>query len=146
MKNFAGTIDMNYVRKEIQYNSIGQADKDSFHWSRMKSFELAAKRLKINPDLLPDVSMVPEQYRLSIIAFYKLSIIYRAVNDQWIPDYNRDGQKKWFATFKVGEDPKVLHNMGFPYVGSLCCGDKQRALFLVENFKKLHEDYWLSFH
>ena len=41
---------------------------------KIKSFEDACKHLRLNPNDLPVVDMLPEKDRKSIIAFYKLRI------------------------------------------------------------------------
>ena len=50
---------------------------------KIKSFEDACKHLRLNPNDLPVVDMLPEKDRKSIIAFYKLTIIIRALNEGW---------------------------------------------------------------
>ena len=115
---------------------------------KIKSFEDACKHLRLNPNDLPVVDMLPEKDRKSIIAFYKLTIIIRALNEGWEPEckyYN------WFYVEK-GEDQR---SSGFRYyvtyftdtrtsIGSrLCFKNRELAEYAAEQFKKLYREYLL---
>jgi hypothetical protein len=62
---------------------------------KIKSFEDACKHLRLNPNDLPVVDMLPEKDRKSIIAFYKLTIIIRALNEGWEPDWSNWDEWKY---------------------------------------------------
>ncbi len=70
----------------------------------VKSFEDACEILSIDPDL-PDASMLPEKDGKSIIAYYKLTVIIRALNEGWVPIWKDGGcNTKYWAWF----DGRVL--------------------------------------
>mgnify|MGYP000464618864 CR=1 FL=1 len=75
---------------------------------KIKSFEDACKHLGLNPNDLPVVDMLPEKDRKSIIAFYKLTIIIRALNEGWEPDWSNWDEWKYYNWFYVekGEDQR----------------------------------------
>lgn len=68
---------------------------------KVKSFEDACKHLGLNPNDLPVVYMLPEKDRKSIIAFYKLTIIIRALNEGWEPDWSNWDKWKYYNWFYV---------------------------------------------
>ena len=77
---------------------------------KIKSFEDACKHLRLNPNDLPVVDMLPEKDRKSIIAFYKLTIIIRALNEGWEPDWSNWDECKYYNWFYVekGEDQRCV--------------------------------------
>jgi len=68
---------------------------------KVKSFEDACKVLGIQP-ALPVVDGCHEKDKKSIIAFSKLSIIIRALNEGWEPDWTDWSQRKYFVYPYVG--------------------------------------------
>lgn len=120
---------------------------------KIKSFEDACKHLGLNPNDLPVVDMLPEKDRKSIIAFYKLTIIIRALNEGWEPDWSNWDKWKYYNWFYVekGEDQ---HSSGFRYrdahcattrtvTGSrLCCGIYADAEYIGKQFEDLYNDYF----
>lgn len=124
---------------------------------KIKSFEDACKHLRLNPNDLPVVDMLPEKDRKSIIAFYKLTIIIRALNEGWEPDWLNWDECKYYNWFYVekGEDQR---SSGFRYsdtycalrvyvhagTGSrLCFKNRELAEYAAEQFKKLYREYLL---
>ena len=84
----------------------------------VKSFEDACEILGIDTTL-PDVSVLPEKDRRSIIAFYKLTIITRALNEGWEPNWEDGSEWKYFPWF----DMRVLARSYFstPTGGGVAC-------------------------
>jgi hypothetical protein len=140
MKNFARNIDLNYIKRESIESKSFRLDTS---WPKIRTFEEAAHRIGVDPSSVPDVSGLPDKYRKSVIAFYKLLIIYRVVNEKWIPNYKDETQLKFFAVFKQNGDILILGNNSFPYSGSICCGSKDRAVYLLDIFRDLHIDFWM---
>lgn len=120
---------------------------------KIKSFEDACKHLRLNPNDLPVVDMLPEKDRKSIIAFYKLTIIIRALNEGWEPDWSNWDEWKYYNWFYVekGEDQS---SSGFCYFGMycasavtysgswLCCGTSDDAEYIGKKFEDLYNDYF----
>ena len=120
---------------------------------KIKSFEDACKHLRLNPNDLPVVDMLPEKDRKSIIAFYKLTIIIRALNEGWEPDWSNWDEWKYYNWFYVekGEDQRssgfrcddAYYAVTGTYAGSrLCCGTSDDAEYIGKKFEDLYNDYF----
>ena len=121
---------------------------------KVKSFDDGCKHPRLNPNDLPVVYMLPEKDRKSIIAFYKLTIIIRALNEGWEPDWSNWDEWKYYNRFYVekGEDQR---SSGFRYgttdfastrmhTGSrLCFKNIELAKYATEQFKELYREYLL---
>lgn len=121
---------------------------------KIKSFEDACKHLRLNPNDLPVVDMLPEKDRKSIIAFYKLTIIIRALNEGWEPDWSNWDEWKYYNWFYVekGEDQR---SSGFRFSGTCCANARtfagsrlcfkniELAKYAAEQFKELYREYLL---
>lgn len=76
---------------------------------RVKSFEDACDVLGIDPeDVFDDCIDASDE-----IAFKKLKVIVKALNEGWIPNWNNSDQRKWYPWFYM-DDP------GFRFFDSLC--------------------------
>lgn len=120
---------------------------------KIKSFEDACKHLGLNPNDLPVVDMLPEKDRKSIIAFYKLTIIIRALNEGWEPDWSNWDEWKYYNWFYVekGEDQRssgfrcnaaVYASAGTGTSSRLCCGTPDDAEYIGKQFEDLCNDYF----
>lgn len=115
---------------------------------KIKSFEDACKALGLNPESLPVVANLPEKDRKSIIAYYKLTIIIRALNEGWLPDWTDSNEYKYFNWF-------YIDSAGFAYAGMysavtytstnigsrLCFKNATLAHYARETFEGLYFDY-----
>lgn len=121
---------------------------------KIKSFEDACKHLGLNPNDLPVVDMLPEKDRKSIIALYKLTIIIRALNEGWEPDWSNWDEWKYYNWFYVekGEDQRSsgfrydVANCAFANAGTgsrLCFKNIGLAKYAAEQFKELYREYIL---
>jgi hypothetical protein len=84
---------------------------------KIQNFNEACELTGRNPNLLPDVSMLPEKDRERIIAFYMLGVIQEALNEGWSPDWKEWGERKYFPWFDVVEDKSKASGFG------LSCND-----------------------
>lgn len=121
---------------------------------KIKSFEDACKHLGLNPNDLPVVDMLPEKDRKSIIAYYKLTIITRALNEGWEPDFSNWDEYKYYNWFYV-EENKDQRSSGLRYYGAcytltdtyfgsrLCFKNRELAKYATEQFKELYREYLL---
>lgn len=122
----------------------------SFDYKTIKTFEDACSKLNIDPTKLPDVSGIPVEFAAPIIAAYKLMIIYKAINNGWIPDWSDNNQTKYYPWFWV-----LSSGFGFSTsrydcghsdttVGSrLCTDSRDKALYIADQFKQEYQDYFL---
>jgi hypothetical protein len=121
-----------------------------FDYTTIKTFEDACKKVNTDPAKLPDVSGILEEFAKPIIAAYKLLIIYKAINNEWKPDWSNWDQYKYYPWFEV-----LSSGFGFSVsdcdyvrtvacVGSRLCTDtREKALYIAEQFKAEYQEYFL---
>ena len=121
-----------------------------FDYKTIKTFEDACLKLGIDPTHLPDTSMIPEEFRKPIVAVYKLMIIFKAINNGWVPDWSNRDEYKYYAWFWVSSS-----GLGFSAshygrtltstsVGSRLCTDtSDKAEYIAEQFKAEYQEYLL---
>jgi len=121
-----------------------------FDYKTIKSFEDACKKEGVDPEKLPDVSMIPEDFRKPIIAAYKLMIVFQAINNGWKADWSDWDQYKYYPWFQVlssgfGFDGSAYYSAySYASVGSrLCTDSSEKALYIAEQFKGLYKDFFL---
>jgi hypothetical protein len=103
-----------------------------------------------DPAKLPDVSGILEEFAKPIIAAYKLLIIYKAINNEWKPDWSNWDQYKYYPVFEVLSSRFGFSGSDFSYdttdarVGSRLCTDTwEKALYIAEQFKAEYQEYFL---
>lgn len=126
------------------------AVKKSFDYTTIKTFEDACKSLKIVPEKLPDLTAIPEEFHKTIIAGYKLMIVYKAINNGWRLDWSNHNQYKYYPWFRVlssgfGFSTALYYCAGpFTRVGSRLYTDTaDKAIYIGTQFEKLYRDYFL---
>lgn len=112
------------------------------------SYEDACQILGINPDDLPIVDTLPEKDRQSIIAYYKLTVIIRALNEGWEPDWVDWSQYKYYNWFYVDRSSSAFRFYAAAHasagVGSrLCFKTRDLAAYAAKKFEELYKDYFL---
>ena len=119
---------------------------------RIKSYEDACRELGIDPEDLPEVDNCEPEDQASIIAFYKLAIIARALNEGWKPNWKDSSEYKWFPWFTVERDAAGVGSSptssaaatANANVGSrLCCKSDELATYFGKQFENLWSDYLL---
>jgi hypothetical protein len=129
-------------------------DKKVSITEKVKTFEDACEVLGLNPENLPIVENLPEKDRRSVIAYYRLIIIGRALNEGWEPDFSDWAQYKYWNWFYV-ESKDNGASAGFAYaytydaasnantnIGSrLCFKSRELAVYARENFRDLYFEY-----
>lgn len=124
---------------------------------RIKSFEEACISLGLDPTQLPVVANLPEKDQQSIIAFYKLTIIIRALNEGWEPNWSDFSERKYFNYLYIGGNAADGSICGLSassayYVFSiadscfgarLCFKSRELAEYAYSQFKELYWQYVL---
>lgn len=113
---------------------------------KIKTFEDACKKLGIDPTKLPDVSMLPEADGQALLAQYKLTVIARALNGGWVPDWDNGRFDKYYPWFRMSSSPgfsfydfDYVHS--FSLVGSrLCYKSSELAEYAGKQFIDLYRD------
>jgi hypothetical protein len=124
-------------------------------FKQITSFEDACQVLGIDTKL-PDVSTFPEDMQKQIIAFYKLSIISKAISQEWVADFTNHDQYRWFPVFyieksesgKAGVAARYSSNdLGLAlshYVSRLCYETEEISDYMADAFEDLYLDYLLG--
>jgi len=124
-------------------------EKD-FDYKSIKTFNDACNKLSLCHENLPDVSCIPTEFRKSIIAHYKLMIIFKAINNGWKPDWSDRNQYKYYPWFEISSS-------GFGFSNSVClfaftdagCGSRlcvpssDIAKYIGKQFEDLYKDFLL---
>jgi hypothetical protein len=127
--------------------------KTKFDYRTIKSFEDACKKIGVDPTALPDVSMIPEEFRASIIAMYKLYVIYKAINNEWEANYGDSNQEKYWPYYRVlssgsGFDFSLTfygYASSYSLVGSrLCTYSREVALYIADQFQEEYKAIFLK--
>ena len=131
-------------------NSKNVKQVPNFDYKSIKSFEDACAKLALDPSTLPEVSLLPEEMRKAIVNVYKLFVIFKAINNGWIPNWNDSNQHKYFPWFRIQASPALSSGFGFSgsycsYVDSiscvgsrLCTDSPEKAIYIAETF---HDEY-----
>jgi hypothetical protein len=121
-----------------------------FDYKTIKTFKDACEKCGLDPANLPDVSLIPDDLRKVIVANYKLTIIYRAINNGWKPDWNNYDQYKYYPWFGVLSSGFGFSGSDYNFtcttttVGSRLCTDTSgKALYIAKQFEAEYKDYLL---
>jgi hypothetical protein len=129
--------------------------KTKFDFRAIKSYEDACRALNIDPEQLPVVNHLPEDLRKALIAAYKLYIVFKAINNGWIPNWFDHKQYKYFPWFEVEASKELSSGFGFSDsdcdcastdagVGSRLCTDtSEKALYIANQFESEYKDFLL---
>ena len=83
--------------KQVLEDTFGREFFNRKITDRVKTYEDACAVLGIDPHTsMPDTSDCPKEDRRAYIAFHKLVVITRALNEGWRPDWSNTDQPKWF--------------------------------------------------
>jgi hypothetical protein len=122
-----------------------------FNYKTIKTFEDACIKTNVDIPCLQDVSKISDRFKKHIISAYKLMIIYEAINNHWVPDWNNKKQYKYYPTFVIAMRPsyKIILRSYFRYtctfIGEsepyLCTDSWEKALYIANQFKNIYEEY-----
>jgi hypothetical protein len=119
---------------------------------KVKTFEDACKVLGLDPNQLPVVEHLPEKDRRSIVAYYKLTIITRVLNEEWEPNFSDLGDMKFWNWFYIEDNGA---DAGFAYTRTdmaavrtnasvgprLCFRAREIAEYASRQFRDLYFEY-----
>jgi hypothetical protein len=122
---------------------------------KIKTWQDAFKKKGLDPNVLPDVSMIPEEYKKAVIAQYIMSVVADVLNEGWIADYTDSDQCKYQPYFVVNASKEKPSGFGLSCLGydrwsagtdcgvRLCYKDAETAKYAGTQFIKLYEDLYL---
>lgn len=112
---------------------------------RIKTYEDALKEIKIT-SLLPILNYeTTNKEVLSIIALAKLTIIAKALNEGWKPNWNDSNENKYFPVFNMSgfgfSYSDYVNLRTFSYCGSrLCFKTRELSDYSGKQFESLYKD------
>ena len=136
--------------KQVLEDTFGKEFFNRKITDRVKTYEDACAVLGIDPHTsMPDTSDCLKEDRRAYIAFHKLVVITRALNEGWRPDWSNTDQPKWFNWWYTNGNAglasarsNAVPSYTNAYIGSrLCFKSEALADYAAETFKELYEDY-----
>jgi len=122
----------------------------AFDFRTIKTFEDARIKENIFPTFLHHVRLIPTQFRKPIIAYYKLLIIYKAINNGWRPDWSNSEQNKYYPWFEVLSSGFGFSASDYDYDGTLtavgsrlCTDSEEKIAYIAEQFKVEYQKLFL---
>lgn len=117
---------------------------------KIKSYEDACEILGLNPENQPCVDSVSEKDQKSIIAYYKLIIITRALNEGWEPDFSDHTQDKYWNWLRV-DTANIIYmfttnsatNATANFGSRLCFKNRELAEYAITQFRWFYIKYLL---
>lgn len=140
-----------YPKASIEWKSVLEEtfSKEFFQQKitdRVKSFEDAYALLGLNGSVYSSYNTPDE------IAYMKLKVIIKALNEGWTPDWNDDDQAKWYPWFelqKTNSNPSgfrlgsVAYGCTNSFVGSrLCFRSRELAEYAAKQFEDLYKQFF----
>lgn len=117
------------------------------NYKEIKSYEDACKVLGVQPISENAVAAFPAEDRKSMLAYHKLTIIARAINGGWKPDWNNRSQYKYYPVFyyeNAGLSSALFTASGtIATVGSrLCFQTEAMSDYAAATFADLYTDFY----
>ena len=118
-------------------------------YKEIKSYEDACKVLGVQPISENAVAAFPKEDRKSMLAYHKLTIIARAINGGWKPDWNDRTQYKYYPIFyyeNAGLSSANTNNTAsntYANFGSrLCFQTEAMSEYAAATFADLYTDFY----
>ena len=141
---------LNFFKRQLE-KTLSRKTFKPVH-KRIKSYKDACIELGLNPNDIPKVSeFIPIAEQKAIIAFYKLIIIVRALNEEWKPDWKDCMQEKWYPVFKRNDNngqfefdcAKCISIFYTELQNPMICKSHEIATYFGKQFSRIWKDYLL---
>lgn len=135
------TLTVKLFNEEVQKPVGGITD-------RIKTFKDACKETGIYPtELTVSGTGITDDHMKGIAAFHKLTVIAKALNGDWTPDWNNSSEYKYYPYFNM-ENGFVFSDCGYldqdSGVGSrLCFKSSELAEYIGKQFIDLYKDLFI---
>jgi hypothetical protein len=110
-------------------------------FDEIRTFEDACEQIGVNPlSVFSDIDTYDE------IAYKKLKIIAKAINQGWTPDWSNTNQKKWWPWFDLSSgfgfsNSGYYYTYSFAAVGSrLCFESEAKSDYCAKQFISLYQE------
>ena len=116
---------------------------------KIASYEDACRVLNIQPINEEVFNIFPKEDQRSMLAYHKLTVITRALNNGWKPNWDDQNEWKYYPLFRyvnAGLSCANAYNTAtntFASIGSrLCFPTSALAKYAAEHFADLYRDYY----
>lgn len=116
---------------------------------KIASYEDACRVLNIQPINEEVFNIFPKEDQRSMLAYHKLTVITRALNNGWKPNWDDQNEWKYYPLFRyvnAGLSCAATTNAAtntHAYIGSqLCFPTSALAKYAAEHFADLYRDYY----
>lgn len=129
-----------------QVSTVKEVFNVTDNWKDIKTVEDAIERLGEKDE---DVVVLRQLYKVDlpryIVAEQELVVVIKAVNGQWVADYNNHNQLKWCNWWYLGKDFRLFdshYDCSTSSVSSrLVLENEEKGSFLAIQFKNLYKEY-----
>lgn len=119
------------------------------NYKEIKSYEDACKVLGVQPISENAVAAFPAEDRKSMLAYHKLTIIARAINGGWKPDWNNRSQYKYYPVFyyenaglSYAHTNRTASNASANIGSRLCFQTEAMSDYAAATFADLYTDFY----
>ena len=133
--------------KEILIETFGKECFEKRDWRDIKTFEDACKELGITNEACRPI--FDEEEDPDEIAYKKLKVIAKAINQGWTPDWHNTNQYKWHPWFNLSSgfgfstSDYDCTGTGTDVGSRLCTDSSEKAMYIAEQFKAEYQEYFL---
>ena len=131
--------------KEIQQilvATFGESTLTGNVMDRVKTFEDACQEAGVKPGSVYTALDAPDE-----VAFKKLKLIIKVINEGWVPDWSNINQRKWWPWFNLSsgfgfDDSHDHYANTYTTVGSrLCFENEEKCTYVAKQFIDLYEEF-----
>lgn len=128
--------------KKVLNESFGEDFFSERNYTDIKTFEDACNELGIDPDEVFNSNDLPDE-----VAYKKLKIVVKAINQGWSPDWDNSDQYKYWPYFKLSSgfgfsDSDYYYDNATTSVGSrLCFESEAKCTYAAKQFIDIYEQF-----
>ena len=130
-----------WFKDELE-REFGKETFNKKHFTDFKTYEDACEEQDINPQAVYFVNDTPD-----VIAYKKLKIIVKAINQGWKPNWKNDNEQKWYPWFVLSSgfgfsDSNYDCTCTDTDVGSrLCFESKEKSDYAAQQFIEIYKEF-----
>jgi len=129
-----------WLKKELE-EEFGKDNLKAEDFENIKTFDDACNKFNVHPgDVFHDKDTPDE------IAYKKLKLIARAINNGWVPNWKNENEKKWWPWFNLSSG-SGFSNSDYGYSGTtsgvgsrLCFESEEKSEYTANQFLDLYRD------
>lgn len=128
--------------QKVLNESFGEDFFSEREFTEIKTFEDACNELGIDPDEEFNGNDLSDE-----VAYKKLKIVVKAINQGWEPDWDNTDQRKYWPYFKLSSgfgfsSAVCIYGSTYTYVGSrLCFETEEKCKYAATQFIDLYEQF-----